>query len=324
MRWESPWLLGLLVLLPLLAWLARRPISRQAAVLWGRAPEGTGMRSRLVRVVSVLPWLSLALAVVALARPQQGLRLSETESRGVDIVLAIDISPSMSAQDFQPRNRLGVAIETAREFIRHRPHDRIGLAGFAATAFTQCPLTLDHEALEELLNGLDFGLAEDGTAIGMGLATAVARLRESRTPSKVIVLLTDGANNRGQIDPLTGADLARALGVKVYTILVGRGGLVPVLVPDPVLGRRPVMMQMDVDPVTLAQIAQRTGGRFYRATDAAALTGIYGEIDRLERVPVRSIEYREYRDLGPLALGAAALLLAGFALLSTTVAFRLP
>jgi Ca-activated chloride channel family protein len=324
MRWEAPWLLGLLVLLPLLAWLARRPVSRQAAVLWGRVPEGVGMRSRLVRAVSVLPWLSLALAVVALARPQQGLRLSETESRGVDIVLAIDISPSMSAQDFQPRNRLGVAIETAREFIRHRPHDRIGLVGFAATAFSQCPLTLDHEALEELLNGLDFGLAEDGTAIGMGLATAVARLRDSRTPSKVIVLLTDGANNRGQIDPLTGADLARALGVKVYTILVGRGGLVPVLVPDPIAGRRPVMMQMDVDPVTLGQIAQRTGGRFYRATDAAALAGIYGEIDRLERVPVRSIEYREYRDLGPLALGAAALLLAGFALLSTTVAFRLP
>ena len=324
MRWESPWLLALLVVVPLLAWLARRPVSRQAAVLWGRAPDRVGLRSWLVRAASLLPWLSLALAVVALARPQQGLRLSETESRGVDIVLAIDISPSMSAQDFQPRNRLSVATETAREFIRHRPHDRIGLVGFAATAFTQCPLTLDHDALEELLNGLDFGLAEDGTAIGMGLATAVARLRESRTPSKVIVLLTDGANNRGQIDPLTGADLARALGVKVYTILVGRGGIVPVLVPDPLLGRRPVMMQMDVDPVTLAEIARRTGGRFYRATDAVALAGIYGEIDRLERVPLRSIEYREHRDLGPLALGAAALLLAGFGLLSVTVAFRLP
>ncbi len=324
MRWESPWLLLLLGLLPLLAYLSRRRLSRPAAVLWGRAPAAAGWREGLVRAAAALPWLSLALAVAALARPQQGVRLSETESRGVDIILVIDISPSMSAQDFQPRNRLTVARETAREFIRHRPHDRIGIVGFAATAFTQCPMTLDHEALEELLDGLDFGLAEDGTAIGMGLATAVARLRESRTPSKVIVLLTDGANNRGQIDPLTGAELARALGVKVYTILVGRGGLVPVPVPDPMLGQRTVMMQMDVDPVTLAEIAQRTGGRFYRATDAAALASIYADIDRLERVPVRSIEYHEYRDLGPLLLGGAALLLAGFGLLSTTLAFRLP
>ena len=325
MRWEAPWLLLLLLLVPLLAVLQRRHHpARPAAVLWARMAGQGGVRAGLVRAVSALPWVALTLALVALARPQQGLRLSETESRGVDIMLAIDMSPSMSAQDFQPLNRLSVAKATAREFIRRRPHDRIGLAGFAATAFTQCPLTLDHDALVELLDGLDFGLAEDGTAIGMGLATAVARLRESRTASKVIVLLTDGANNRGQIDPLTGADLARALGVKVHTILVGRGGLVPVPLDDPLLGRRIQMMQMEVDPVALQQISQRTGGRFYRATDAGALAGIYGEIDRLERVPVRSIVYRDYRDLAPLVLGAAALLLAVAALLGGTVAFRLP
>jgi Ca-activated chloride channel family protein len=325
MRWEAPWLLLLLLLVPLLALARRRrPPARPAAGRGAQVAGGAGWRASLVRAVSALPWVALTLALVALARPQQGLRLSETESRGVDIMLVIDMSPSMSAQDFQPLNRLSVAKATAREFIRRRPHDRIGLVGFAATAFTQCPLTLDHDALDELLDGLDFGLAEDGTAIGMGLATAVARLRESRTPSKVIVLLTDGANNRGQIDPLTGADLARALGVKVYTILVGRGGLVPVPLDDPLLGRRIQMMQMEVDPVTLQQIAQRTGGRFYRATDAGALAGIYGEIDRLERIPVRSIVYREYRDLAPLVLGAAALLLAASALLGSTVAFRLP
>ncbi len=324
MRWETPGLLVLVLLVPLLALLVRRRGLRPAAVQWTRAPRGAGLRAALVRAVSLLPWLALTLAVVALARPQQGLRLSETESKGVDIVLVIDVSPSMSAQDFVPRNRLNVAKETAREFIRHRPHDRIGLVGFAATAFTQCPLTLDHEALDELVEGLDLGMAEDGTAIGMGLATAVARLRESRTPSKVIVLLTDGANNRGQIDPLTGADLARALGVRVYTVLVGRRGLVPVPQDDPQLGRRIVMMQVDVDEPTLQQIAQRTGGRFYRATDAAALGSIYAEIDRLERVPVRSITYRDYRDVAPLLLGAAAILLAGYGLLSATVAFRLP
>ncbi len=324
MRWESPGLLVLVLVVPLLALLVKRFERRGAAVLWTQPPRVRSLRAALVRAVSLLPWLALTLAVVALARPQQGLRQSETESKGVDIMLVIDVSPSMSAQDFVPRNRLNVAKETAREFIRHRPHDRIGLVGFAATAFTQCPLTLDHEALDELVQGLDFGMAEDGTAIGMGLATAVARLRESRTPSKVIVLLTDGANNRGEIDPLTGADLARALGVRVYTILVGRRGLVPVPQDDPELGRRIVMMQVDVDEPTLQQIAQRTGGRFYRATDAAALTGIYADIDRLERVPVRSITYRDYRDVGPLLLGAAAVVLAGFGLLSTTVAFRLP
>jgi Ca-activated chloride channel family protein len=325
MRWEAPWLLLLLLLVPLALVLSeRRRQSRRPALLWTGAPVRAGVGAWLVRGAAALPWIALTLAIVALARPQQGVRLSETESRGVDIMLAIDMSPSMTAQDFQPRNRLAVAKETAAEFIRRRPHDRIGLVGFAATAFTQCPLTLDHDALQELLDGLDFGLAEDGTAIGMGLATAVARLRESRTPSKVIVLLTDGANNRGQIDPLTGADLARALGVKVYTILVGRGGLVPVPVDDPLLGRRIQMMQMEVDPVTLEEIAHRTGGRFYRATDAGALTGIYGEIDRLERVPVRSIVFRDYRDVAPLLLGAAALVLAVSTLLSATVAFRFP
>ena len=150
----------------------------------------------------------------------------EVDSRGVDIALAIDISPSMRAADMGGGDRLEVARATAQSFIKGRPHDRIGLVGFAATAFTQCPLTLDHDTLLELLHQLDFGLAEDGTAIGMGLATAVQRLRESRTPSKVVVLLTDGENNRGAIDPLTAADLAHALSVKVYTVLVGRPSVV--------------------------------------------------------------------------------------------------
>ena len=328
MRWDAPWWFLALLLVPALVVWRRRTRARTPAVLWVRTGgwEDALARTRgaLVRITDVLPWAALALALLAMARPQQGLRLSETETRGVDIVLGIDISPSMQAQDFLPRNRLNVAKESARDFIRSRPHDRIGLVGFAATAFTQCPLTLDHDALVDLLQGLDFGLAEDGTAIGMGIATAVARLRESRTPSKVIVLLTDGANNRGEIDPLTGAELARALGIKVYTVLVGRGGLVPVPVDDPVLGRRMEMMRMDVDEPTLQKIAQRTGGRYFRATDPAALQQIYTEIDRLERAPIRSIEYREYRDLGPLLLGWAAVLIAVHALAVATLAFRVP
>ncbi|HEY6867637.1 MAG TPA: VWA domain-containing protein [Candidatus Eisenbacteria bacterium] len=324
MRWESPWALLLLLLLPALVWRQRR-VGGGAAVLWVRSrPWGARVGAQLVRIAGILPWLAIALAIVAMARPQQGVRLSETEARGVDIMLAIDISPSMQAMDFQPRDRLFVAKQTAREFINERTHDRVGLVGFAATAFTQSPLTLDHDAVLELLDQLDFHLAEDGTAIGMALATSVARLRDSKTPSKVIVLLTDGANNRGAIDPLTGADLARAYGIKVYAILVGRGGEVPVPVDDPVMGRRIVMMPMEIDEPTLREIAKRTGGRFFRATDAAALKEIYGEINRLERAPIRSIEYREYRDLGPWVLGIAVGVLGLGALSGATWAFRLP
>lgn len=325
MRWDQPWLLLALLVVPLLLVRRNRPAVRAPAVLWVRIGRwGGSLSAVLLRATAVLPWLALVLALLALGRPQQGIRQSETETRGVDIMLALDISPSMAAEDFRPLNRLYVAKETAREFVRQRAHDRVGLAAFAATAFTQCPLTLDHDSLIELLSGLDFGLAEDGTAIGMGLATAVSGLRSSRTPSKVVVLLTDGQNNRGAIDPLTGADLARAFGIRVYTVLVGRGGVVPVPVDDPVRGRRIEMVRMDVDEGTLVEIAQRTGGRFFRAQDSAALAQIYGEIDRLERAPIRSIVYREYRDLGPILLAMAAAALGLHALLVTTMFFRLP
>ncbi len=325
MRWDLPWALALLALVPLALLLLRNPSRRPAAVLWVRAPfAGSAWRRGAVRAFGVLPWAALVLAVLAVARPQRGVSQSEIESRGVDIVLVIDISPSMAAEDFRPSNRLNVARETAREFVRQRPHDRIGLVGFAATAFTQCPLTLDHGALLDLLDGLDFGLAEDGTAIGMGLATAVTGLRRSKAPSKVIVLLTDGENNRGSIDPVTGAELARSYGIRVHTVLVGRGGIVPVPIDDPVLGQRIEMVRMDVDETSLRDIARRTGGKFFRATEAAALSHIYEEIDRMERAPLRSIEYREYRDLGPALLGWAVGLLALFGLGSATWALRIP
>jgi len=311
MRFESPFWLLLLLAVPVLVWASRRGAARPPALPWGRTADAWRAGGGFVlRAFGVLPWVALVLAVVAIARPQQGLKQSETETRGVDIMLAIDISPSMMAMDLQPDNRLAVAKQTAKTFVQQRPHDRIGLVGFAATAFNQCPLTLDHDALLELLDGLDFGLAEDGTAIGMGLATCVAGLRTSRTPSKIIVLLTDGQNNRGAIDPLTGADLARAYGIRVYTILAGKGGVVPVPVTDQFGNRHVEMVRMDVDPPTLQEIARRTGGRFFRAEDSAALAQIYAQIDRLERAPIKAITYREYVDLGPEVLALAAIVLA--------------
>ena len=326
-RFEHPWVLILLLAVPaLLAWRARRPETRPAAVLWGTVAglPGAGVRAWLVQFARILPWAALVLAVVAAARPQQGVQQSEVDSRGVDIVLAIDISRSMSAGDMGGGTRLDVARATAKDFVRGRPHDRVGIVGFAGTAFTQCPLTLDHETLAALVDGLNFGLAEDGTAIGMGLATAVQRLRESRTPSKVAVLLTDGENNRGAIDPLTAAELAHALGVKVYAVLVGRPSIEPVVVDDPLLGRVQTMMNVGVDERPLVEIARRTGGKFFRAGDASTLGSIYGEIDRLERAPIRALVYREYRDLGPLLLGLAAVVLAVYSLSLSTWAFRAP
>ncbi len=326
-RFEYPWLLLLLVVLPvLLLWRRKRADVRPPALLWGSAvslPDPGVMRWWWL-AVRVLPWGALALTLLSVARPQQGVQQSEVDSRGVDIAIAIDISPSMRAGDMGGGDRLQVARATAHEFIKGRPHDRIGLVGFAATAFTQCPLTLDHDTLLELLDQLDYGLAEDGTAIGMGLATAVQRLRESKTPSKVAVLLTDGENNRGAIDPLTAADLAHAMGVRVYTVLVGRATVVPVEQIDPVLGRTVVMQPVSVDDKPLIEIARRTGGRFFRAGDAASLTAIYNEIDRMERAPIRALVYREYRDLGPLLLAIAAILLALYGWSNATWAFRVP
>jgi Ca-activated chloride channel family protein len=321
-RFEWPWLLALLGIIPaLLLWRGRRADTRPPALLWGSAISlpAPGPMRWLWLVVRLMPWAALGLALLAVARPQQGLEQSEVDSRGVDIMLAIDISPSMHASDMGAvtgGDRLAVARATAHDFIKGRPHDRIGLVGFAATAFTQCPLTLDHETLQELLGQLDFGLAEDGTAIGMGLATAVQRLRESKSPSKVTVLLTDGENNRGAIDPLTAADLARAMGVRVYTVLVGR--------PAVALDRTGVMQEVSVDDRPLIEIARRTHGRFFRAGDAVSLASIYSEIDHLERAPIRALVYREYKDLGPLLLALAAILLALHGWSNATWAFRVP
>ncbi len=326
-RFEYPWVLYLLVLVPvLLLWRARRPDTRPPALLWGSATSlpDPGIMRWLWLLVRALPWLALLLALLASARPQQGIQQSELDSRGVDIALAIDISPSMRASDMGGGDRLRVARATAREFIKSRPHDRIGLVGFAATAFTQCPLTLDHDTLMELLEQLDFGLAEDGTAIGMGLATAVQRLHESKTPSKIAVLLTDGENNRGAVDPLTAADVARAMGVRVYTVLVGRTSIAPVEIDDPILGRTTVMQEVSVDDKPLIEIARRTGGRFFRAGDALSLASIYTEIDHMERAPIRALVYREYRDLGPLLLALAAILLVLHGWSNATWAFRVP
>lgn len=235
--------------------------------------------------------------ILALARPQSGEKSEDVSTEGVDIMLALDISGSMRAEDFKPKNRLAVAKNTIAEFIKKRSHDRIGLVVFSADAFTQCPLTLDYGVLLSFLDRVDFGMIEDGTAIGTALAVTGNRLRESKAKSKVIVLLTDGVNNRGEIDPNTAAKAAGALGIKIYTIGVGVNGFAPYPVDDPIFGLRYVQMPSEVDEKGLMGIASATNGKFYRATNKTELENIYDTIDKLEKTKIQAKAYMRYSEL---------------------------
>jgi Ca-activated chloride channel homolog len=285
---------------------------------------GPGWRVWLTHAVPALGYVAGALLIVSLARPQTGAARSEIKSEGIDIVLALDISGSMRAEDFHPNNRLFVAKEVAKKFIDGRPGDRIGLVVFSGGAYTQCPLTLDHGIVESLLDEVDFGQVPDGTAIGMGLATSVNRLREAKGKSKVVILLTDGQNNAGEIDPPTAAKAAHALGVRVYTIGAGTNGPARMPVDDPVFGRRYVTIDASIDEGTLQDIAKETGGQYFRATTAEALEKIYQEIDHMERSEAETVEYVDYNEKGPMLALVAGLALAGALALSGTVANRIP
>ncbi len=281
----APWLL--LAAIPVLAvlwWRRRRPGPRPTLRhahlrLFGPLP-GT-WRLRALGLVGPLLAIALLLLVVALAQPRQSHSSEVVEGEGIDIMVALDISGSMQARDFEPRDRLQAAKDVIRDFIAGRPHDRIGLVVFASRAFTQCPLTLDHQVLSGFLEEIEVGLIDDGTAIGLGLATAVSRLRHSEAASRTVILLTDGMNNVPTLEPETAAELARTLGVRVYTVAIGRDGLAPIPVQTP-LGRRIQQVETQVDEELLRRIADMTGGVMDRAIDPEALARIFATIDRLE------------------------------------------
>lgn len=250
----------------------------------------------------------LACLVIIIARPQSTDYWEDVSTEGIDIVMAMDISSSMLARDFKP-DRLEAAKNVATEFISGRPHDRIGLVIFSGESFTQCPLTTDHAVLINLLREMQSGMIEDGTAIGLGLATAINRIKDSDAKSKVIILLTDGVNNRGEIAPLTAAEIAKTMNVRVYTIGVGSRGRAPYPVQTPA-GIRYRDMMVEIDEEVLQEIAGMTGGNYYRATDNESLTEIYTEIDRLEKSKINVQELsRKREEFMPLALIMAALLL---------------
>ncbi len=272
-------------------------------------PAGTGWRVRARGALPVVRAIVLALLIIALARPLYGERQELIVSEGIDIVLCLDTSGSMRAEDFKPDNRLQVVKDVARQFIDGRKGDRIGLVVFASNAYTQCPLTTDYTVLKQMLEKVDFGGIKDGTAIGMAIATGVNRLRESGSKSRVLILLTDGRNNAGTIDPITAAKLAKAVGVRIHTIGAGSQGEAPYPVDDPVFGKRYVMLPADVDEGTLKEIADITGGRYFRATDAGALEAIYREIDSMEKTRVETRSYVDYSEFGGILLLPAVILL---------------
>lgn len=331
MRLHDPWVLALLVLLPLLVWLERR-LRRDATV---RFPS-VGILRRLAAagrkrwrwVVPALRLAALALTILALARPQFGRAESRYRGEGIDIMLAVDISSSMLAEDFtvdgQRANRLEAVKSVVDEFVERRPGDRVGLVLFGARPYTQCPLTLDHGWLMQNLERAQIGMIEDGTAIGSALATAAARLKSSEAKSKVVILLTDGQNNAGKVSPLTAADATAALGIKAYTIGAGTRGLAPYPARD-LFGNvvyQPV--QVDIDETTLQEIADKTGGAYFRATDTESLQKIYDDIDRFERTEFEAPRYLDYDEWYPWLLLPAMLLLGLELSLSQTVLRRLP
>jgi Ca-activated chloride channel family protein len=325
MTFAYPWFFLLLVLVPVLFWWLlskRRGALRYSDLSFTRKAPNRGRWLRLAP--PALFCLALAAMAFALARPQKGRKFQEVETRGIDIMLCLDISGSMQAEDFSPRNRLTVARQRAKEFADRRKGDRIGLVVFSATSLTQCPLTLDRKILDDLIDRVDFGLLEDGTAVGMGLGSAIARLKDSKAKDKVIILLTDGVNNTGDIDPITAAQTAQSFGIKVYTIGVGSKGKVPYPVNDPVFGRRYVQVEIDLDAETLQKIADITGGRFFLATDARGLGLIYDEIDKMEPTTFKVKQYTVYSEQAGLPMLLALLFLALGGVMATAVLRRLP
>jgi len=313
----------LLGLIPMIVWYVLRQKKSKASIQIStieslkKAP--LTWKHSLRHAAFVLQIGVLALLVVCLARPQSSDSWQNQTVEGIDIMIALDMSSSMLARDFQP-DRLGAAKSVAIEFVSGRMYDRIGLVVFSAESFTQCPLTTDRAVLINLFQNLQPGLLEDGTAIGLGLANAVSRLKDSKAKSKVVILLTDGENNRGEIAPITAAEIAKTFGIRVYTIGVGTIGTAPYPIQTP-FGVQIRDVEVKIDEKTLQEIATITDGRYFRATDNKTLIAIYKEIDRLERTKIENKEFskknEEYRKY---AIGA--LFLALFAMILQFVVFR--
>ncbi len=300
MFFEYPVLLWLeLVLIPLVLWHIWKEKKGSAPALVYSGISQFAVAGKFRRYLMHLPFvfrmLAIAMIIVAIARPRSSESFEKTDTEGIDIVLTLDVSTSMLARDFTP-DRINAAKDIAIEFISQRPNDRMGIVVFAGESFTQCPLTTDRATLINLMKDIETGLIEDGTAIGNGLATAVARLKDSKAKSRVIILLTDGVNNRGEISPLTASEIAKTFGIRVYTIGVGAMGMAPYPVMTP-FGVDIQQVEVQIDEPLLQKIAEDTGGKYFRATDNTKLLEIYGEINKMEKNRVTVDSFPVYKEL---------------------------
>jgi Ca-activated chloride channel family protein len=329
MTFAHPYLLLLLLLLPLLAWLKGK-VGTSSAFLYSSVdlvrPVSGLKRSRAGSVLANLRWLALALFIVALAQPRLVKGESQIKASGIDIVVAIDLSGSMRSEDFgDGLSRIKLAKEVLSKFILNRPNDRIGLVAFAKDAYIASPLTLDHDFLQHNLDRLTIGLIDENrTAIGSALMAALNRLEGLKDKSKIVILMTDGENNSGKIPPLTAAEVAKSLGIKVYTIGIGIRGKAPYPVTDQFGQKQYQWMDVDIDEDTLGKIADMTGGKYFRADSADTMRKIYSEIDRLEKSEVEVKKYQHYDELfGQVALAGLSVFLLEM-ILSHTVWRKLP
>jgi len=328
-RFEDPWFLLLITLLPLAAVMVRN--NRIAVISYssiGRLKLVRPSRMSMISaILNFLKALGFTLLIIALARPQEGHKRSHILSAGVDIVLAIDTSGSMQALDFKkddkPIDRLEVVKDVVADFITNRENDRMGMVVFGQEAFTQCPLTLDHDILLSFLEKLKIGIAGDSTAIGLAIGIAVKRLKDLKSKSKVIILLTDGRNNAGSLSPAQAAEIGKTYGIKIYTIGVGTRGKAPFLV-DSIFGKQYIYQNVEIDEKTLREIAQKTGAKYFRATDRESLKNIYEQIDSLEKTEVKILDRSEYRELFPYFLIPGLIVILVEILLSHTTLRRIP
>lgn len=333
MSFAHPYLLLLLLLLPILAWLQGKR-GQNSAFLYSSVqlvkPLSGLTRSRAGRILLLLRWLSLALFIIALAQPRFIKGESSNRASGIDIAVAIDLSGSMAAEDFELDrnrvNRLVIAKDVLRKFIEKRPADRIGLIAFAGRAYIASPMTLHHDFLLQNLERLYLGMIEDRTAIGSGLTAALNRLRDLPSKSKIVILMTDGVNNAGKVPPLTAAEIAETLKIKVYTIGIGTQGTAPMPVgTDPFSGQKVYrQVPVDIDEETLTKVAERTGGKYYRADNSESFRKIYAEIDRLEKTDFEVKKYRQYEELFAWVILGGLFILLLEIILSQTVWRKLP
>lgn len=325
MQFVRPWLLLLLLGLPVWWWWRRGRLRPVPLVVSDLVPFAAAARGRWrLRIPPILRSIALAAFIIAAAGPYRRGERASVRTEGIAIVIALDVSSSMLAEDFAPANRLEVAKRQAIAFVRARASDRVGLVVFAGEALTQVPVTLDHAAVEAAISALEVGQLEDGTAIGSGLATAVARLRKVPGKEKVILLLSDGENNRGIIDPRTAGQTAEALGIKVYSIGVGSDGEARVPTGTGLNGFRYEMLPVRIDEVLLKEIADRTGGRYFRARDSEALARIFMEIDRLERTTVEVTRYARHEERTSPWLAGGLVCLCLELVIASTLVVRVP